>query len=203
MDRQTRIGRGGSAASARPKGRVPLVGWWTFYLGVAVCAPQVHAQAYVSPYVGGITPDKPWRASGSAALLGLDIGMELSADWSAELDLNGAPLTDRSGTGHTGLYGGALALVRVFNRTARFATYLSVGLGLTHDDGSSQTGLAGHTEFMIQPGIGAFIGIWESEQSARRLALRPDIKVRWTHGWAHAPGNPVDPLYGLGLTFTF
>jgi len=187
----------------RPKRRLSLVGWWGFCLGVAACSPQAHAQAYLSPYIGGIIPDKPWRASGGAPLVGLDIGMELSRDWSAELDLNGAPLTDRSGMGHTGLYGGALALVRVFSRPARLAPYLSLGLGLTHNDASSQTGLEGHTELMIEPGIGAFIGIWESADRSRRLALRPDIKVRWTHGWAHAPGNPVDPLYGLGLTFGF
>jgi len=172
-------------------------------LAAAVHAARAHAQGYLNPYLGAITPDKPWRASGSAPLYGLDVGMDLSSDWSAEFDLSGAPLTDRSGTGHTGLYGGALALVRVFNRPTRFAPYLSVGLGLTHNNAASQTGLEAHTEFMIQPGLGALIGMWESADRSRRLALRPDIKVRWTHGWAHAPGNPVDPLYGLGLSLAF
>jgi hypothetical protein len=46
-------------------------------------------------------------------------------------------------------------------------------------------------------------GVWESSDAADTLALRPDIKTRWTHGWAHAPGNPVDVLYALGLTFSF
>jgi len=43
----------------------------------------------------------------------------------------------------------------------------------------------------------------QSPHGAANLALRPDIKARWTHGWAHAPGNPVDVLYTLGLTFSF
>jgi hypothetical protein len=45
--------------------------------------------------------------------------------------------------------------------------------------------------------------VWQSPHGAGSLALRPDIKARWTHGWAHAPGNPVDVLYTLGLTFSF
>jgi hypothetical protein len=56
---------------------------------------------------------------------------------------------------------------------------------------------------MAQPGLGAFIKVWQSPHGAGSLALRPDIKARWTHGWAHAPGNPVDVLYTLGLTFSF
>jgi hypothetical protein len=56
---------------------------------------------------------------------------------------------------------------------------------------------------MAQPGFGAIIKVWQSTDGSGSLALRPDIKVRWTHGWAHAPGNPVDVLYVLGLTFSF
>ena len=67
----------------------------------------------------------------------------------------------------------------------------------------SATGLETRTEFMAQPGLGVIIKVWESADGSGSCALRPDIKARWTHGWAHAPGNPVDALYVLGLTFSF
>ncbi len=158
---------------------------------------------YLSPYFGGITPDKPWGGRGSTALYGLDIGSSFSPVWSAELDLNGARLSDRLGSGHTGLYGGALDLLRVFNGSGDFAPYLSIGAGVTHLAPASDTGLESRTEFMAQPGLGAIIKVWGSTHGSGTWALRPDIKARSTHGWAHAPGNPVDVLYTLGLTFSF
>ncbi|MGO9038076.1 MAG: outer membrane beta-barrel protein [Steroidobacteraceae bacterium] len=158
---------------------------------------------YLNPYFGGITPDKPWGGKGSTALYGFDIGTNFSPTWSAELDLNSARLSDRVGSGQTGLYGGAVDLLRVFNRGGVFAPYLSIGVGVTHAAPPSATGLESRTEFMTQPGFGAMIKVWESVDGSRSFALRPDIKARWTHGWAHAPGNPVDALYVLGLTFSF
>ena len=128
---------------------------------------------YVNPYGGGITPDKPWGGKGSTALAGLDIGTKFSAAWSAELDLNGARLNDRFRSGHTGLYGGALDLLRIFNRGASFAPYLSIGAGLTHDAPPSGTSLESRTEFMTQPGLGAIIKVWQSADGAASLALRP------------------------------
>jgi hypothetical protein len=56
---------------------------------------------------------------------------------------------------------------------------------------------------MWQAGGGTLVRLWAPADGASSLALRPEIRVRWTHGWAHAPGNPVDPLYALGLMFSF
>jgi hypothetical protein len=180
-------------------------------IAIAVCAGPARAQHstgedagglwYTSLFLGGITPDKPWRASGSAVLYGFDIGMNISPRWGAELDVDGAPLNNRTGVGHTGLYGAALDVLRIWHLRASFTPYVALGGGVTHNTASPETGLESRTELMIQPGIGAFIRVWQSADGARSLALRPDIKVRWTHGWAHAPGNPVDPLYALALTF--
>jgi hypothetical protein len=158
---------------------------------------------YLNPCVGGITPDKPWGGTGSAVLYELDVGKNLSAAWSAEFAVNGAPLSDRFGPGQIGLYSGAINLLRVFNRSAAFAPYLLLGAGATHVAPPAGTGLENRTEFMVQPGLGAIATFWQSADGSRTLALRPDIKVRWTHGWAHAPGNPVDVLYVLGVTFSF
>jgi hypothetical protein len=161
------------------------------------------SQWYLSPYVGSIMPDKPWRGRGSTILYGLDLGANVSPAWSAEVDVNGASLSDRFDEAHTVLSGGALQVLRIFNRDQRFAPYLSIGAGVTHSAPPSEAGVESRTEFMVQPGVGAIVKVWESADAADSLALRPDIKARWTHGWAHAPGNPVDVLFALGLTFSF
>jgi Outer membrane protein beta-barrel domain len=158
---------------------------------------------YLNAFAGGITPDKPWGASGRATLYGFDLGVNLADAWSAELDLSRANLSDRLGSQDSRLEGGALQVLRVFDRGAWFAPYVSLGAGLTHEAAGANSGVVSHTEFMVQPGIGAFLRIWERADGAASLALRPDIKARWTHGWAHAPGNPVDPMYVLGVTATF
>jgi Outer membrane protein beta-barrel domain len=158
---------------------------------------------YLSPYAGGLTPDKPWHARGTGPLLGLDLGVNLSPAWSAELDLNGARLPDRFDSGHTALYGASFDALRVFNRGGRIAPYLLLGAGLTRDAPPVSASLRPRTEFMVQPGAGAIVTLWRSSDGASALELRPDLRVRWTHGWAHAPGNPVDPLYGLGITYAF
>ena len=182
---------------------------WFLVQLLFLCAPfTAHAQDeagdwYFNPYLGGIAPDKPWGGKGGSALYGVDIGTILSPAWSAEVDLNGARLSDRFGSGHTGLYGGALDLLRVFNRGGGFAPYLSLGAGITHAAPPAGAGLQSRMEFMMQPGLGAIIKLWESADGSGTLALRPAVEARWTHGWAHAPGNPVDFLYALGLTFSF
>jgi hypothetical protein len=167
------------------------------------CAQSASAQWYLNPYLGGITPDKPWGATGSAALIGLDAGVDLSARWSAELAVDAAPLSDRADSGRSELYGVALAALRVFNRAGSLAPYLSLGAGATHFAPATTSSLPSRTEFMWQVGGGALVRLWQSHDGAMSVALRPDLRVRWTHGWAHAPGNPVDPLYDLGLTLAF
>jgi hypothetical protein len=176
---------------------------WALALVAAACAARAEAQVYLNPYVGGISPDKPWHATGSAPLYGLDVGVMPSPEWCAELDVNGASLRDRAGAGHTHVEGAALGFLRLFNEGGRIQPYLGAGAGLTHNTAAPQTSLAAHTEFMVQPAIGTLVRLWESADGSRRLALRPDVRVRWTHGWAHAPGNPVDPIYGVGITFAW
>jgi Outer membrane protein beta-barrel domain len=171
------------------------------------CAPLAAlAQArpdswYVNAEVGGIIPDKPWGARGSAPLFGLDLGRSLSGGWSTELDLTYARLDDRRGSDHSSLEGAALQALRVFDFGARVLPYVSLGAGITHEAPGAGSGLLARTEFMAQPGLGALLGLWDARGAG--LALRAEFEARWTHGWAHAPGNPVDPLYSLGLTYYF
>ena len=194
--------RAGCARAIHVMRRLALPGVLVLCNPLAVAADDA-GHWYLNPGVGGITPDKPWGGSGSAILYELDVGKNLSAAWSGELAVNGAPLSDRSAAGDIGLYSGAINLLRVFHRNAAFAPYVLLGAGVTHVARPAGTRRENRTEFMLQPGLGAIGRFWESADGSRTLALRPDIKVRWTHGWAHAPGNPVDVLYVLGVTFSF
>jgi hypothetical protein len=179
-----------------------LLGWVILWIPAAGLAQDASGPWYLNPYLGGITPDKPWHAAGAAVVYGLDIGTTLTPSWSAELNLNGASLRDRDGRDHSSLYGTALNVLRVFNSGARLALYLSMGAGVTHFAPASSSALQSRTEFMAQPGAGALIRLWEGPGALRSLALRPAVEARWTHGWAHAPGNPVDLIYTLGLSLT-
>jgi hypothetical protein len=169
---------------------------------VAVQAQSAPATFDLNPYIGGISPDKPWRARGSAPLYGFDLGIGLIPSWRLEFDLNQATLSDRSDPGHSSLYGGALSVSYLLNPAGRLAPFVAFGAGLTRYVPPSGIGVQERSEFMAQPGIGALLRLWRSADARRSLALRPQVSLRWTHGWAHAPGNPVDPLYVIGLTYT-
>jgi OmpA-OmpF porin, OOP family len=168
---------------------------------VATIAQTTPGSWYVNPDVGGIIPDKPWGARGSAPLFGLDLGRSLTGGWSTELDVTYARLDDRRGSSHSSLEGAALQAVRIFDFGARVLPYASLGAGMTHEAPGAGSGLLTRTEFMVQPGLGVLVRLWDAHGSG--LALRADFEARWTHGWAHAPGNPVDPLYRLGLSYYF
>jgi hypothetical protein len=167
----------------------------------AAHAQNLPADYALTPYLGGISPDKPWQARGAAALYGFALGVGLSPGWLLEFDLNQALLSDRGDPGHSSLYGGALNVSWLFNRSGRIAPLLSFGAGFTRYVPPSGTALQERTEFMAQPGLGALLTLWRSPDGRRSIALRPQLTLRWTHGWAHAPGNPVDPLYVIGLTY--
>jgi hypothetical protein len=171
---------------------------WAPLASVAQATPD---SWYLNAEVGGVIPDKPWGARGSAPLYGLDIGHSLAPGWSAELDLTYADLDARRGGGHNGLEGAALQGLRIFDTRTRVAPYVSLGAGLTHEAPGAGSGFISRTEFMVQPGAGALVRLWDTRGGS--LGLRAAIEVRWTHGWAHAPGNPVDPIYALGLTYSW
>ena len=172
---------------------------------------------YVNPYAGGITPDRPWLATGSQADFGLDLGYNFSPAWSAEFDFNYARLKYRYVTGdHVTVDHGAVNGLRVFNRGGVFSPYLLLGVGALHN--SSPAGLANQvflssgTNFMAQGGVGAFIRLWENSDASATFSLRPEARARWTDTsvrYLNSAGdlihasNPVDFIYVLGFTFSF
>jgi hypothetical protein len=178
-----------------------LVGLFVFCAPLAAVAQTTPDSWYVGADAGGIIPDKPWGARGSAPLFGLEFGRSLSGGWSTELALTYAPLEDRRSRGHNSLEAAGLQVLRRFSTGTRVVPYVLLGGGATHVAPASGSGLVSRTEFMMQPGLGALVSLLETRNG--QLALRANFAARWTHGWAHAPGNPVDPYYTLGLTYGF
>lgn len=173
---------------------------------VLACAPFLaHAgdevdHWYLDPYVGGMTPDAQWRLKEGASLdYGLAIGKILNEDWNLELNMNGARPDYKSGSGHLGMYGASLEVLRVWNRSGTFQPYLSAGVGsislLPSGDASN------HTFMAATAGIGAFIKLWENADASRSLMLRPDAEIRGDRFLQS--DMRWDYLYTLGLVFTF
>jgi OOP family OmpA-OmpF porin len=157
---------------------------------------------YINPYAGGISPDKTWAGSTTSRLLsGIDVGNNLSALWTVELDFNYASLSSHLGPGggHVNLWGASLDALRVWSRFSRFAPYIVLGVGAAGDRPPTGLGLTSRTDFMAQGGVGAFIRLWENSDASQSFSLRPDLKARWTD----THGNPIDFLYVLGFTLTW
>ena len=179
-----------------------LSGVLLLWAPVAALAGDEAGHWYINPYFGGISPDKTWAGSTNSQLLsGIDVGKNLSAAWTVELDFNYASLTNQlgAGGGHVNLWGASLDALRVWNRRSRFAPYIVLGAGATGESPPAGLGLTSRTGFMAQGGVGAFIKLWENSDASQSFLLRPDVKTRWTD--AHA--SPVDLLYVLGFTLTW
>ena len=84
---------------------------------------------YLDPNIGGITPDNVLNTTGTKLDYGLALGYNMTKEWSAEVNFNGARLNDRYDSGHLGVYALSLDFLRVWNRDGRFAPYFSLGAG--------------------------------------------------------------------------
>ena len=91
---------------------------------------------YFDPQIGVIGTDG-LRHTNDGFLYGVGFGNNLSEQWSAELNLNGTQkLSDSRDAGNLTLYGGSLDILRVFERPARVAPYISLGIGAVRDSAS-------------------------------------------------------------------
>jgi OOP family OmpA-OmpF porin len=157
---------------------------------------------YVNPQIGLIDTDG-LRHTNDGLLYGLGFGNNLSEQWSAELNLNGTQqLSDSRDPGHLNLYGGSLDILRVFDRPAKVAPYISLGIGAVRDSAGAGSVATSSTDFMAQAGAGLFVKLWENSDASRSFGLRPDFKARWddTSG---SSSHPVDFLASLGFQFSF
>lgn len=153
---------------------------------------------YVTPKIGGVSVDNDRALEDKDWLYGLAVGKHINEGLSMELNLDGAYVGGGPAAGDLSLYGGSIDLLAVINRAGAFAPYLSLGLGMLQTEPSPGTNA---TDFMAQAGLGAMLKLAESADGSRSLALRPEVKARWSE--AGASGTLVDYIGTLGLQFSF
>ncbi|HVO47758.1 MAG TPA: OmpA family protein [Steroidobacteraceae bacterium] len=166
----------------------------------ALAVAQPGDEWYLTPQVGGISPDHERDLTKHDWLYGLGAGRELGRYINLELNFNGARINDGRGLGHLDTYGGSLDVLGVLNRGGLFAPYLSLGAGAVQDNFINLPD-RNRTDFMTQAGVGMFVNLWRSPSGTSGFALRPDIKARWDDPGKGA--HLVDYIATLGFQFSF
>ena len=110
---------------------------------------------YIGPEVGGIVASGERGTKEHDWVYGADLGYNLNADWTLDLNLNTERLKDEHDPGHLRLIASSLDVLRVFNRSGPFAPYIAAGAGVLHYDSPSNS--PGHDAFFPESGVGAFI----------------------------------------------
>lgn len=162
------------------------------------CAGQWD-QWYVTPQVGGISPNYQRPQKKSDWLYGIAFGRELNRYLNLELNVDGALLSGRPGAGSLNVYGTTLDALVVLDRSATISPYMRVGAGFVHDVPGNR--FPTRTNFATDAGVGFYWNLWRSAGGTRAFALRPEIKVRWEN-----PGhsrNLQDYIAVLGFQYSF
>jgi OOP family OmpA-OmpF porin len=175
----------------------------TALLALALAAPAIAAAGeadhwYVTPEIGGISPDYRRSLEDQNWLFGLALGREINRYFNLELNTEGARLHDRHASGHLYTYNTTLDALAILNRDGLVAPYLRLGAGVlrnTPSNGPNQT------HFGTDVGIGAYLNLWRSADETTAFSLRPEIKVLWDE-----PGREQhlhDYIATLGFQFSF
>jgi hypothetical protein len=97
--------------------------WWCALALPALALPTLAADSgdewYVSPSVGGISPDYRRHLADSSSLFGLGIGRELGQVFNLEFNANGTRIINRTDSHYYSGYGYSLDLLAVANRDGR------------------------------------------------------------------------------------
>jgi OmpA-OmpF porin, OOP family len=156
---------------------------------------------YITPEVGGISPDHQRDLRHNDWLYGVAMGREMGPFINMELNFNGARINNGRGTGHLDTYGYSLDVLGILNRTGLFSPYLTAGAGAESNvlvPGNTNTN---QTKLMTQAGIGTYINLWRSSDGTSGFSLRPEIKARWDD-----PGKGdhlIDYVALLGFQYSF
>jgi OmpA-OmpF porin, OOP family len=156
---------------------------------------------YITPEVGGISPDHQRDLRHNDWLYGVAIGRELGPFINAELSFNGARVNNGRGTGHLDTYGYGLDVLGILNRSGLFSPYVTVGVGAESNVVVPGNSLTNQTKLMTQAGLGTYINLWRSADGTSGFSLRPEIKARWDD-----PGKGdhlVDYIALLGFQYSF
>lgn len=165
---------------------------------VLACAGQSD-HWYITPQVGGISPNYQRSLEKNDWLYGLAFGRELDRYWNLELNADDTHLSGRRGSASVNIYGTTLDALMVLNRSGTFSPYLRFGGGFVHDVAGGQ--VANQTNFAADGGVGFYWNLWRSRGGGRAFALRPEIKVRWEN-----PGRSPDLqdyIADLGFQYSF
>src|ERR1700722_1717867 len=164
----------------------------------ALCAADSGDEWYVSPQIGGISPDYKRQLANEDWLYGIGIGHELGPVFNLEFNANGARIINRTDSHYYSGYGYSLDLLALANRDGRVSPYVSVGAGVLRDDFGPAPG---STDFMAEAGVGLMWTLWRNASNTSSFALRPDIKARFDD--PGRDGHLVDYFATLGLQFSF
>jgi len=175
--------------------------WLSVWAVPAIAAAVPGDEWYVTPQLGGISPDHQRELRHNDWLYGLAIGREMGPFINMELNFNGARINNGRGTGHLDTYGYSLDVLGILNRTGVISPYLTLGVGAESNVLVPGNTLTNQTKLMTQAGLGTYINLWRSSDGTRAFALRPEVKARWDDPGKGA--HLVDYIAMLGFQFSF
>ena len=167
----------------------------------AIAAAVPGDEWYITPQVGGISPDHQRDLRHNDWLYGIALGREMGPFINMELNFNGARVNDGRGTGHLDTYGYSLDVLGILNRNGLFSPYLTAGVGAESNVFVPGNALTNQTKLMTQAGVGTYINLWRSSDGTSAFSLRPEIKARWDD-----PGKGdhlVDYIALFGFQYSF
>lgn len=172
-------------------------------LALALAMPTIAAAGeadhwYVTPEIGGISPDYRRSLEDQNWLFGVALGREINRYFNVELSSEGARLHDRHASGHLYTYDTTLDALGILNRDGVVAPYLRVGVGVLRNTPSDAPN---QTHFGIDAGVGTYLNLWRSPDETMAFSLRPEVKVLWDE-----PGREQrlsDYIATLGFQFSF
>lgn len=156
---------------------------------------------YITPQVGGISPDHQRDLRHNDWLYGVALGREMGPFINMELNFNGARINNGRGTGHLDTYGYSLDVLGILNRSGLISPYVTVGAGAESNVQVPGNTLTNQTKLMTQAGVGTYINLWRSADGTRAFSLRPEVKARWDD-----PGKGdhlVDYIAMMGFQYSF
>ena len=172
-------------------------------LALALAVPAVAAageadQWYLTPEIGGISPDYRRSLQDYNWLFGLALGREINQYFNVELNTQATHLSYHHMSGNWYGYDATLDALAILNREGTVAPYLRLGAGVLRN---TPADAPNETHFGTDAGIGTYLNLWRSEDETAAFSLRPEIKVQWDE-----PGRGQhlnDYIATLGFQYAF
>jgi OmpA-OmpF porin, OOP family len=175
-------------------------------LALALAAPAIAAAGnadlwYLTPEIGGISPDYRRSLEDQNWLFGVALGREINEYFNLELNTEADRLNSRNASGQVYNYSATLDALAILNRQGTVAPYLRLGAGVLRNTPSGIPDASNQTHFGTDAGIGTYLNLWRSQDETAAFSLRPEIKVLWDE-----PGRGQhlhDYVATLGFQYAF